>query len=93
HGAIELLPALPSVWKDGSVKGLVARGGYLVTIDWKDCKPCHVAVKARIAGMCQIRSVNALKLEGTLVRSVKEKDDFLLTFDAQPGKTYSLSSF
>jgi len=37
-GYIELLPALPSAWKNGEVKGLVARGGAIVSMKWKDNK-------------------------------------------------------
>lgn len=38
NGEVELLPALPSVWKEGHFKGFCARGGQVVECWWKDGK-------------------------------------------------------
>ena len=46
-GKIELLPALPSVWKDGHFKGLCARGGKVVECTWKEGKVRHYKVTSR----------------------------------------------
>jgi alpha-L-fucosidase 2 len=43
---IDLLPALPSAWREGSVRGLVARGPVTVDVAWKDGRLAHARLAA-----------------------------------------------
>ena len=54
-GKVVLLPALPDVWKDGTVKGLQCRGGFVLDeLTWKDGKPATVKVRSTVGGKLNI---------------------------------------
>ena len=63
-GSVHLLPALPDVWKEGSITGLRARGGFeIVSMQWKEGKLEKVVIKSTIGGNLRLRAPNALKFE------------------------------
>lgn len=54
-GYIELLPALPDAWPSGEVKGLCARGGFVLDFGWQQGQLQHLTVKATVNGTCELR--------------------------------------
>lgn len=42
---VEILPALPIRWKNGYIRGLKARGGHVVDIEWENCELKKLKIK------------------------------------------------
>ena len=61
-GAVHLLPALPDDWKTGEVKGLRARGGFVIDEIWNEAKLRSAVVRSTIGGTLRIRSYVPLQL-------------------------------
>ncbi|WP_291592333.1 glycoside hydrolase family 95 protein [Bacteroides sp.] len=55
-GAVHLLPALPDVWSKGSVQGLVARGGFVVDMEWDGVQLNKAVIHSRLGGNLRLRS-------------------------------------
>lgn len=67
-GAIDILPALPDVWRNGSVSGLMARGGFEVGMTWKNGHVTTVTVRSKLGGNCRLRVYSRLKAGGFALR-------------------------
>ena len=55
---ITLLPALPEQWKDGSVKGICARGSFVIDMSWKDGKVTSLSITSRKGGKTRVNFNN-----------------------------------
>jgi alpha-L-fucosidase 2 len=68
---VELLPALPSAWPKGEVRGLRARGGFEVSMTWDGGRLTRVELRSRIGGRCVLRygkrSIELMTTAGALV--------------------------
>jgi alpha-L-fucosidase 2 len=74
-GFIYILPALPNVWKNGSIKGLVARGGFEMDISWKDGKLEKLTVFSRIGGNLRLRLNTQIKAENGISMNPAKGDN------------------
>jgi alpha-L-fucosidase 2 len=91
-GEIHLLAALPDIWKNGSVTGLKARGNYEVAIKWMNHKLTSAVIKPAFKGICKVRAAVPFYLQELNVYAEKDKDGYLLSFNAEKGKVYLISA-
>ena len=91
QGELYLLPALPVDWKDGKVKGLCARGAFVVDITWEKGYLHQAIVHSGAGEICVLRTSVPVSVKGASSKSRKEGNYFITTFQTQQGKSYSIS--
>ena len=88
HDAVEFFPALPLAWTEGSVKGLRARGGFAIDLDWHTTKTARLtsllgrASRLRYAGDIHVRT-----LEGQTVAQGNGQ----VSMETVQGTTYQIA--
>ena len=80
-GFVYLLPALPDAWKEGSVSGLKARGGFEVSMEWKDNAITSATITSHNGGVLRIRSAVPLKGKGVKAAKGENRNPLFKTPD------------
>ena len=90
---IQLLPALPTAWKNGSIKGLCARGGFVIDIYWKDGKLSSLKIFSGAGGNCKILLQNNFRpvTTTTFEKTKMLEQGSVYSFDTKKGTAYSFT--
>ena len=88
---IFLLPALPTQWKNGSVSGLRARGGYEVGMEWKDGKLTSATILSKTTRDLYIRTKTPIA-QGTLGKEYKDLGIYEYRVDVVAGKPLKITT-
>ena len=93
-GYINLLPAVPDAWANGSVDGLVAQGNFEVSMDWADGNVKTATILSKNGGEAVVQTKNAslatvVDSDGNVVDVTPVKEN-RISFVTEAGKSYTL---
>jgi alpha-L-fucosidase 2 len=91
-GEISLLPALPAEWPQGSITGLRGKGGYQVSIVWKNHQLSTATLRSTSNRVCRLRTKSSVKIQSggkEIIAEMPEKN--LFVFKMIVGNTYQVT--
>ena len=86
---IHLLPALPDAWPAGSISGIKARGGYELSISWKEGKLTSAIITAQQDGTLRLRCKDKLSAKG-LIETAQHNGVYEYEIAVMAGKRVSV---
>lgn len=92
NNEIHLLPALPDSWRDGEIKGITAKGNFIVNIKWNDGKMSQTKIVSNKGGKCTVRSAEAFTVEKLNIKSEKSSIGYTAVFETKKGVSYEIVS-
>jgi alpha-L-fucosidase 2 len=92
-GAIHLLPALPDAWPGGSIRGLMARGGFqIASLEWINGRLARFSIKSSLGGNCRLRVAQKIKALGPIELRLADGDNPNPFYQIAKGKQFLISS-
>ncbi|NLG18106.1 MAG: glycoside hydrolase family 95 protein [Fibrobacter sp.] len=90
-GEITFIPALPSSWPDGSIKGLCARGGFEIDFEWSGSKFVAASILSRKGSRCVIRGTDYYVYDDNMKAVPCSTSATHTTFQTKPNSRYKIS--
>jgi len=91
EGGMEFLPAVPEDWRDGYARGLRAKGGFTVDVEWREGSLTRVVIHSNSGRDCVIFSKRKIYVscDGKKVDAGQNED--MLSFGTEAGREYVLT--
>ena len=95
-GYINLLPALPDAWANGSVRGLLARGNFEISMKWENSSVTEATILSKNGGTATVQFKNAalatvMDSKGNVL-PLKSLSNDRASFETVANETYTISN-